>query len=138
MRRRTVFAGGFAAIAAAVAAPLLTRRIDDELRHILRTGFGDVIAADPEADLFIADVAAIWDGITPPAQRIAKPTTWMLSPLLSGPRAERANLTEVVTLTFMHATNAVRAFETGEPLVYLGMPDPYANPCANPLSAMWL
>ncbi len=138
MRRRTLLAGGVGVLVAAIAAPLLTRRIDDELRHILRVSFGDTIADDPEASLFITDVAAIWDDITPPAQRVTKPTTWMLSPLLVGPRAERENLTEVVTQTFMHSTNAIRAHEAGEPLVYLGMPDPYANPCANPLSAMWL
>ncbi|MDF0602671.1 hypothetical protein P1J78_18180 [Psychromarinibacter sp. C21-152] len=138
MRRRALLAGGLGAVAAAVALPLVTRRIEDELRRILRDGFGDKIAGNPEAAVFIVDVAAIWNDTTPPAQRITKPTTWMLSPLLPGPRAERAGLEEAVIRTFLRATNAVRAHETGEPLVYLGMPDPYARPCANPLSAMWL
>ncbi len=139
MRRRTLLAGGLGAAALGVAAPLLTRRIEDEVQGILRDGFGDTIARAPEADVFVADFTRLWTDTNGPLERFGKRVTWMLGSLLPAARAdERTNLAETVTFAFLRSTNAVRALETGEPLVYLGMPDPYASPCANPLGALWL
>ncbi|WP_172299103.1 hypothetical protein [Pseudoruegeria sp. HB172150] len=136
--RRTILLGALAGTAALAAAPFLTRRVEHELRHILRVNFGRRIADAPAADDFIEEVAAIWNGVSSQRDRIVKPTLWMLSPVLEDQRDERAALEETIILGFLQSTNAVRAYETGGELVYLGIGDRYDQPCGNAFSADWL
>ncbi|MCG6904317.1 MAG: hypothetical protein LJE68_16715 [Rhodobacter sp.] len=138
LSRRRIIAGGMLAVLAGLSIPLATRRIEDELRAILDANFGPAIADAPESALFIADVADVWNGLNTPLQRITRPTLWMLGPLLPIARRQRDALGENVVNLFLRATNVVRAHETGDDLQYVGIPDPYQNPCANPLSFAWL
>lgn len=134
--RRWVLGGG--AALAVVGGVLGYRRIEDELHAIIAREFGGSIVDAPETGPFIADVAAVWRGLAPARDRALRPTLWTLAPLVPVLRRERENLSRNVVELFLRSTNMVRALETGEELAYLGLPDPYERPCANPLSSHWV
>ncbi len=96
------------------------------------------IANAPDADQFIEEFATLWRAETSPRNQPYRPRYWSVAVFSDKAKTERDALEENVLEMFLRATNAVRAKEDNQDLAYLGMPHPYENPCANPLSSNWL
>lgn len=138
LTRRAALLGALFAGTAALGLPLASRGIEEELRDILRRSFGAQVAASPEAEPFIAEVAGFWRQVHSPTQQVLRPKYWALARWYGGARDERRVLEGNVVELFLRATNYVRHEEVGEELVYIGLPNPYESACSNPLSAQWL
>lgn len=109
---------GLAGVAALVAGVLGARFYDPrprQVRAILREEFGDAIAGADDAQAFTEAFITF---------------------------SEALGTTEIETvptaLTFIQSTNVIRALETGDDLIFLGLEGPIEAPCQNPLSANWL
>ena len=138
LTRRQTIGAGLVGLAALGASPLLTRRIDDEVRRVLRRNFGRRIARSADARLFVADMSKLWEELMPNQNWIVRPSYWMLEFASARARQEREGLEEIVIELFLRATNAVRAYEIGSELEYVGITTPFETPCSNTLSVAWL
>lgn len=85
------------------------------IRRALADSFGPDLARAPDAVAFVQDLAA--------SGRVATALD------------HTDRLRDQVATEFALATNAVRAAETGEALVYTGLFAPYTLTCFNPLSS---
>ena len=114
-----------------------TRDIESDIKRSIRTHFGKQVANSDGAREFIAGFAAEF------REKNGPKTTKMLSRRLlkasysDETRPERDEFTEVVVEKFIKSTNAVRAFETGDDVVFVGLSDPL-GPCENTWGANWL
>ena len=136
--RRTAMIGGAALAIGAASFGMLTHTFESQAKAILSDHFGTDIANSDETAAYIKEIATFWKDANSPRNQFLRPKYWALAPLFPGARAERASLEEQVVIMFIRSSNVIRAVEAGEDLTYLGSPNPYENPCANPLGSMWL
>jgi hypothetical protein len=129
--RRQVVRAGLAGLALLWGGAAFLRPQESRVLGIIARHFGAAHAGSPESEAFVQDFVAAWTERKPLWFR----ATERLMPPGVGTSAEFETL---VIETYVRATNVVLAEERGEALIYLGQPDPYAIPCANPLSANWL
>jgi hypothetical protein len=133
--RRYLVGIGFAGI---VAAPLGLHGIGWKLRDVLERNFPSHLLTSREVDLFIDDVSDFWTAEVQPSQRFAARFRWAVSDITPFQMADPMDLESMTVDLFVRSTNVIAALANESELVYLGWPDPYANPCANPLGANWL
>lgn len=136
-RRRTILAT-LAALAAAGlgGASLLGRTgLRDFLAGRMRTEFGVDPDGDPEAAAFLAAFLEWVAGaqLMPSFRTVERRR--LLRRLDPEQRRREAVLSAILVEQFLTATNWLRAQETGEPLRFVALADPYRNPCSNQLSA---
>ncbi len=118
MRRRLVLGVSGAAIAAALGLQVFrpTARIvtaePDSILDLIGREFGAVFTASEEARAFAE-----------------KFTAAQLQPEV---------FEEEAIFAFIKATNVIRALETGDELVYVGLAELRVEPCRNTLSSWWL
>jgi hypothetical protein len=109
---------GLAGVAAAVVGVLGYRFYDPrprQVRAILAQEFGDTIARSEDAKAFTDAFIGFSEALG------------------------RTQIETIPTaLTFIQSTNVIRAMETGDELIFLGLEGPIEAPCQNPLSANWL
>jgi len=134
--RRTVLIGTLAIAASGTAlfSVFSTRRV---FERVLAKAFAPQIVAHPETSAFLDSYVERW--------RARQPTERTLSERLKWARhwvglddVERMSTEAQLLRAFVRETTVVRAEEVGEDLVFLGPSDPLGNPCANPLSSLWL
>lgn len=125
-------------LAGIVAAPLGLRGIGWKLRDVLERNFPPHLLASREVDLFIDDVTDFWTAQVRPSQRLAARFRWVMSDVTPFQMTDPMDLESMTVDLFVRSTNVIAALTNGSRLVYLGWPDPYANPCSNPLGANWL
>ncbi len=117
-RRVLVLGTSAVAIAAALSiralrpAEMQTVALEPEpLLSLVRREFGPSIAGMTGARSFAEDLAA-------------RPETEMPE--------------DLVVIAFIRATTVIRAMETGDDLVYVGLEELHTSPCRNTLSVNWL
>lgn len=115
VNRRYILAGLAAGVAGLLGLRATVWSKERRVRDVIAAEFGPDIAAQEDARLFAEELAAALPG-----------QSWEAVPA------------SFVAVTFVSRTTVIRALETGDALVYLGLDGALETPCANPLSANWL
>ncbi|MBL3593979.1 hypothetical protein JMM63_00025 [Rhodovulum sulfidophilum] len=116
-RRSLLLGGAVGAVAAALAIrehiPLLNGIVTpDTILNVIEKEFGSEISSKAQAQEFALDFSA---------------------------HVTRGEFSEAaVTFAFIRATTIIRALETEEDFIYVGLEDLRSSPCRNTLSATWL
>ncbi|KMW60589.1 hypothetical protein AIOL_000751 [Candidatus Rhodobacter oscarellae] len=136
--RRSFLRFGLVAGVGAAGAWIWSRSIEAELRSILRRNFASRIADAEGSTAFIDDFARLWRGRTSLHNQSYRPRFWATAVWSQKAQREREAFEANVLAHYLRATNVIRADETDQDLIYLGMPNPYESPCSNPISSEWL
>lgn len=115
LTRRSLLVGGIPVATATTLGLRWYASLDQRIARLISAEFGDKFAQEPDAKQFVRDLAS-----------------------LVRSNGEATIGREAVVLSFVGATNVIRAIETGEKLVFLGFAEPLDAPCRNTLSANWL
>ena len=141
LSRRQILLSGLAALpligAGSIARHYYSRTIEDSIRRSISQHFGKKIANAQAAEEFAQKFAESFREKNGP-----KTTQLLARRLLTAVYSdealeEREKFTETVVLDFVKSTNAIRAFEAGNKLVFLGL-DASDYACQNTWGANWL